>query len=435
MRIGVITTSYPRWRHDPAGNFVAGHVAWLRHCGHQVEVICAGDSTPEHERWQPDVGLFPVPSPPGLFYAGGAPDALASRRRLFVRAARFTASLARAVARRAVTWDMVYAHWLVPCAVAAAMAPTSAPIVAIAHSGDVHLARRIGLVTPLAAAFAARRIRLVFVSDSLRQGFVEQVRPARLRHRIEGLSAVVPMGVDLDHFRSLGAKSDRLAGCPAVPLGGNSASHSLPEPQPAQLAGRPTAHPRPGPTAAGLTVLFLGRLVPIKGAHVLIAAATDLAALVGSPVRIVVAGDGPERARLECLAAELTDCAIEFAGEVGGDRRDRLLARADVLAIPSVPVAGERSEGSPVTALEAMAAGIPVVASRTGGLAELPANAVYLVPPGDSRQLAKAIANLWQDKASRRRQVESALSHVEKLDWSIVGPLLSWPTRRSNSVQ
>jgi glycosyltransferase involved in cell wall biosynthesis len=109
---------------------------------------------------------------------------------------------------------------------------------------------------------------------------------------------------------------------------------------------------------------------------------------------------------------------------VRGAARDRLLAEADVLALPSLPVAGGRSEGAPVTALEAMAAGVPVVAARTGGLSELPAETALLVPPGDAAALAQALARCLTDPALRVRQVHAASRWVAQHDWSEVGAKL-----------
>ena len=73
MNIGVITTSYPRWPGDAAGNFVGAHVEALRALGHEVEVIAADRPT------EP------------LFYRGGAPDALESARSLASPPRSFTA--------------------------------------------------------------------------------------------------------------------------------------------------------------------------------------------------------------------------------------------------------------------------------------------------------------------------------------------------------
>jgi glycosyltransferase involved in cell wall biosynthesis len=77
---------------------------------------------------------------------------------------------------------------------------------------------------------------------------------------------------------------------------------------------------------------------------------------------------------------------------VPGSERDRVLSLASVVVIPS-RVVGGRSEGTPLIAIEALAAGVPVVASSVGGLRELDRDqrAVHLVPPDDPRRLAAAI--------------------------------------------
>jgi hypothetical protein len=141
MRIGVLTTSYPRWPGDPAGNFVEGHVRALMQLGHEVEVIAAGDDAPRvelrerarrdrerrdrvnveheidlrererraHERRSP-AHLIRIPAR-GLFYNGGAPDAL-ERDPLhsLAGAATFMPRFVATVARRARRWDHEIAH-------------------------------------------------------------------------------------------------------------------------------------------------------------------------------------------------------------------------------------------------------------------------------------------------------------------------------------
>lgn len=388
MRVGVVTTSYPRAPGDPAGNFVAAHVDWLVHAGHSVEVLCAAAAEP-HRTWQPSVRVVPVATPAGLFYQGGAPEALDARGPAAAAdVARFSAALLRAVGHHARGWDAAFAHWLVPGAAALALAaPPRVRLVAIAHSGDVHLVRRLGLATPMAAGLWLRRARLACVSEHVRERFLAGVRPARLARAVRARSIVTPMGVDVARRQS-----------PAV--------H--------------TAQRAPG----GRTVLFLGRLVPIKGVPVLLDAVARLPPACGL-VRVVVAGDGPLRAELAARAQALADrCAVELMGEVRGAARDRLLAAADVLVLPSLPVAGGRSEGAPVTALEAMAAGVPVIASRTGGLAELPSETVTLVPPGDVEALAQALARCLTDDALRDRRIEAAARWVARHDWTEVGTRL-----------
>ena len=404
MRIGVVTTSYPRWLDDPAGSFVAGHVDWLIRAGHEVDVVCAGAG---HVDWQPGVRIHPVTVRPGLFYEGGAPERLAgSRSAALAHAARFSATLAATVARLARRWDLAFGHWLVPGAAALAGLAPRLPVVAIAHSGDVHLVRRLGLATPLGALLARPGVRLAFVSRHVRDRLLMGVRPGALRRRLSRAALVTPMGIDLARFRA--APAPRSPG-----------------------TGRPDrAH----------TVLFLGRLVPVKGAHILLEAAAHLSFFSSSdspgsgPVRLIIAGDGPCREDLEAQADILRarcqaplqrrEISVEFTGEVRGLGRDRLLARADLLVLPSIPVEGRRTEGLPVTALEAMAAGVPVVASHTGGLAELPASVATLIPAGDPSALARALARCLDDAPLRDRQTRAAAAWVEQHDWDHVGARL-----------
>jgi glycosyltransferase involved in cell wall biosynthesis len=142
----------------------------------------------------------------------------------------------------------------------------------------------------------------------------------------------------------------------------------------------------------GLVVGAVTRLDPVKGVDGLIQA---LAAIDG--VHLAVVGDGPERASLEALAGDL-DVAerIHWAGH----RRDvpRLLPAFDLFVQPSL------HEGMPNTILEAMAAGLPVVATAVGGTPEVVVDGVtgLLVPPRDPSGLTEAIASLLRDPGLRR---------------------------------
>ncbi|MEM9491035.1 MAG: glycosyltransferase family 4 protein [Myxococcota bacterium] len=385
MRIGVVTTSYPRHERDPAGSFVAGQVDWLRGQGHSVEVVCAGDPATPHTPWQAGVPIHAVYSPPGLFYRGGAPDALDARPDRLIGAAGFAARMTGAVARRAHRWQLIFAHWLIPSAAAAAVAPSPARMVGIAHSGDVHLLARLGLSDPLTALAAGRRMRLIFVADSVRRALCLGISSVRLRGYVERRSAIIPMGLDCSRFSSL--KTQPQAAAPGAPA----------------------------------RVLFLGRLVPIKGADVLLAAAIELRSYLDRELCITIAGDGPQRAELRRQAAQIDNCAIEFAGEVDTDVRDRLLAGADVIAIPSMYTKGGRSEGAPLTAIEAMAAQVPVVAARSGGLGELPVGVATIVAPGDPSALARAMARVLCDRPYRDDLITRAARFATSRDWSTIG--------------
>lgn len=153
------------------------------------------------------------------------------------------------------------------------------------------------------------------------------------------------------------------------------------------------APPRPATTT--FDVLFVGRLVATKGADVLLRA---LATLPGRSA--VVAGEGPERLPLERLAHDLGIAdRVSFPGSVSPERRGELLAQARVFALPSL-----WSEPFGIAGLEALAAGVPVVASDAGGIPTWlpdgePGGA--RVRRGDVGALAAALERLLGDEPLR----------------------------------
>lgn len=146
--------------------------------------------------------------------------------------------------------------------------------------------------------------------------------------------------------------------------------------------------------AAGTHVLFLGRLSAEKGVEVL------LRAMAGTGIPVIVAGDGPERAKLEGLAASLGGNNIRFVGVVRGDQKQDLIARARIVAFPSICI-----EAFPLALLEGMAAGRAVVASRLGGMPGIARDGVEarLCPPGDGMAWRTAMVSLWNNPAELRR--------------------------------
>jgi glycosyltransferase involved in cell wall biosynthesis len=255
-------------------------------------------------------------------------------------------------------------------------------MVAVAHSGDVHVLDRLRLAGPIAHLLRRRGATISFVSRALRDRFAGAIRSRALAAWVRAMP-VCPMGVDTARFRAA-----------------------------AQTASR-----------AGDRIVFLGRLVPIKGIDVLVDAAERLT----SDATIAIAGDGPDRDRIRARAAGRD--RIELVGEVRDAARDRLLASADIVVVPSVARPDGRTEGAPRVALEAMAAGAAVVASTSGGLAELPRDAVTRVAPGDPAALAEAVDRLLAEPARRAHQVDAGHRTARAHDWTVVGPRLVEPLR------
>ena len=147
--------------------------------------------------------------------------------------------------------------------------------------------------------------------------------------------------------------------------------------------------PRAAPPSMSNVVLFVGRISAEKGLHVLLEAWRQ-AAPVG--LRLEIIGDGPAHDELQ-LAHAHTD-AVTFHGRLSGAEVMRRLLMARTLVIPSIWY-----EGQPVTALEGMAAGTPLLVSQIGGLPEVlgsaPAGTTF--PPGDVDGLAEHLGGLTDD--------------------------------------
>jgi L-malate glycosyltransferase len=154
-------------------------------------------------------------------------------------------------------------------------------------------------------------------------------------------------------------------------------------------------------------VVMVANLRPEKGHDVLIDAASHVLGRFPD-ARFELVGSGPEHRRLAALANERgVSHAVSFLGHC--ETVPEQLAGADVFVLPS------RSEALPNALLEAMAAGLPVVASAVGGILEVleEGKTGLLVPAGDSRALADALIRLMGDTALAERLGAAARAHVE----------------------
>jgi glycosyltransferase involved in cell wall biosynthesis len=186
---------------------------------------------------------------------------------------------------------------------------------------------------------------------------------------------VIPLGLDLERYARIDGAA-RLAARRELGVGGSE-----------------------------VAVVFVGRVVPIKRLDVLLRAIAD-AAQSFEPLRLLVVGDGSDRPRLERLAAELgVSGRVDFLGY----RRDLrpAFAAADIAALSS------DNEGTPVSLIEAGAAGLPAVATDVGGVSEVVTPQTgELVANGNRRALAAALARFGADQELRARAGAAAREHV-----------------------
>jgi glycosyltransferase involved in cell wall biosynthesis len=167
-------------------------------------------------------------------------------------------------------------------------------------------------------------------------------------------------------------------------------------------------------------VLSVGRIEYQKGLHTLVEAAP--AVLASHPnTRFVIAGRGSQLPELRRRAEQLgLTSAIQFTGFISDDDRDRLYMVADAAVFPSL------YEPFGIVALEAMAAGCPVVVGDVGGLAEIVrcCETGMTVYPGNPESVAWGIRKVLTDPASARDQAAAAYQRVrEEYNWDRIGSL------------
>lgn len=366
-----LTTSYPSSPLDRAGPFVHALARGLVRSGVPVTVLAPAhggapgrtsmDGVEVHrfrflpQRWQTLTMGF-----------GGVPVALKKAPWRLAQLPLLLAAAAAAAARAAGEHDVLHAHWLpnlLPLAPAARL--RRRPRLVTLWGSDVEWYER----SPRLQRFFRGLLRgadgIAAINGHMSDIFAADLRPgADLR--------LIPSGVDTDLFHP--RDRDRLR-------------HSL------------------GLDAHGFAIAFAASLIPRKGADV----AIDAVARMREGATLLVAGEGPERARLESLAAERgVGERVRFLGERSTAAVAELMAAADAFVLPS------HYEGRPNVILEAQATGAAVVASDIPGCRDLiePGVTGLLTHPGDAEALAEAFDALAQDRGFCRRLGDNARAAI-----------------------
>ena len=386
MRIGVVTSSYPRCLNDYAGRFVADLNHWLVDHGDDVEVLAP--SPARTERQDVVVRTVTYANRGVLCYGGGLPDNLwgastaASRKiRAWAQLPRFGLALARGCRRYGASWHAALSHWLVPNGLAVSMARRELPHVVIAHGSDVRVLRRLPGREHVLRRLLGPRTRLVFTTEALRERLVESTRDPAVRHRVIS-AGICRMGTEAPkpHPMTRSAFRDR---------------HGLDD--------RPL-------------VCFVGRLVPCKGVEHAISACAQLR----GRVQLAIVGDGPERCQLQRSAGT----SVRFAGTQLGAEKWTWLSQADLVVIPSVRRGG-LADSAPLVLVEALSLGATVIATDVADADALISSGVngYVVPSGNASALASCIASCLERSAMHVQRVsDAARATGARYSWDRVGP-------------
>lgn len=352
MKIGLLTTGFPRFDGDCAGSFLLTLARGVVERGHTLRVLAP---EPRHRRPAPrwpgiEVSWVPYARPRTLqqtFYGSGAPDNLRLRPVRWAGAASFAAALYRASERQLADCDALISSWCVPSGWAASKTAEGRAHLCICHATDVRWLSKMPRGRAFARGIAAGATSMWFLSNTLRERFFETAG----LHPSTVPAHVGPMPVE--------------------------PPRALPESR-SDLRHRLGMH--------GFTVLCLGRLVPVKGLDQLLHAAAALP----EPIGVRIAGDGPELGRLRTLSQHL-EINATFEGWVAGDRKEALLRACDAIVVPSGPL-----DGLPTVLFEAKARALPIIATEAGAIPDhLRGHAdTLLVPPNDRAALTRALHQL-----------------------------------------
>ena len=385
MKVGMITSSYPRYVGDIAGTFVRSLAEGIAELGHEVHVLAAYDPllqeppSPVHVhrfRYAPRNSWYQVG------YARSLESDVALRKEIYPLLPLYAVAAGGGLYRwhQRVRFDVLHAHWAVPGGAIAApvAAVTGVPLVVSLHGSDVYLVEK-NAPAGWAARGVFRQARRVTgcSADLLERAQRYGLSPAR--------SHLVPYGVDHQLFRR-----DEAAG----------------------YALRDELGIAPG----ALVIVALGRLVYKKGFEYLVRAMPDIVQRFPQ-TRVVIGGGGPLRDELQHLAAELGVAQnLIMADTVRWDDTARYFNMADVFVLPSVHDQSGNVDGLPNVLLEAMSCGRPVVASRTAGIPQVVTDGEngLLVEERDHQGLAAAVLQLLSSpdltrscgEANRRKAVD-----------------------------
>ena len=350
MRVLFLTHSFPRFDGDAAGSFILRLAVALADQDVKVRVVAPSAPGLARTARMSEIDVVRFRYAPGqrenLAYTGTMADEVSRSLGAKLALGSLVAWETASAVSQSVSWkpDVIHAHWWFPNGIAASTASrvTGVPLVTTSHGTDLRLLRDRPEARPLARYVFARSTTVTCVSEWLAAQAAPLCRTAPV---------VAPMPVDVSIFG-------------------------------------------PAPERDNNRIVFVGRLSAQKG----IADAIRALALMSPNVRLDVIGDGPDRADMVDLAAQLgVSGRVDWHGHVQHSDVPAFVARACALVAPFT------DEGLGLVAAESQLCETPPVAYASGGLVDVIENARTgsLVPAGDVAALAAALERLVADPQHR----------------------------------
>ncbi|MBQ0725253.1 MAG: glycosyltransferase [Cycloclasticus sp.] len=378
LKVLLLTSSYPRNDSDNSSVFLRYLATNLAKQGVDIHVLA-----PDHPRVKNaalDAGVknhwfqYLPKQWQQLTYGSGILPNLKRNKLLYLHVPFFLISMFFSLLFlcKKIKPDVIHAHWIIPQGFIAVIVGKllNIPVIATAHGGDA-FSLNTDLLSRL-KVFTLKRCKFWTANTSA---------TAKAFGTTSDLPKpiIIPMGVDIEHFRS--GNADNVLG-----------------------------------TETRKIILFVGRLVEKKGVKYLIKAFSMLPKKTQDESTLWIVGDGDERKSLEHQAQNLGVKNIKFWGQIQNKQLPDFYAAATLFVAPSIIDSKGDTEGQGVILLEAMASKTPIIATTVGGISEVITDGKtgLLVQQKNSSALSTAIQLLVNNPKTTEAYSGSALEHLVK---------------------
>ncbi len=377
----VTGSTFPRWANDTEPRFILDYAKAMTKY-YDVTVLVPGAVGAKEEEELEGVHViryhyFPIHKFETLCYPGAIVPRIKQKKVRILLVPFLLLSLHHQLKKRSKEFDVVHAHWLIPQGIMQ-MSVKDTPYIVTGHGGDVTSLNK-GILKSMKLKCLERAKAITVVSDAL-QDYVKQLYPNQK-------TSIIPMGCDVSRFSSEHRKENFFG------------------------------------QGDRKVVLFVGRLAEKKGVTYLI----DAMKKVDNAVLVIV-GKGDLEPGLRQQAKALGDKVV-FVGPKTHDELPEIYASADVFVAPSVTAADGDKEGFGLVILEAMASGVPVVASRSGGIVDIVKDEEngLLCDEKDVEKLSVNISRVLEDEALSAKLKTAAGHTVEQYSYDNI-------SRRYNDI-
>lgn len=369
----VTASTFPRWEGDTEPRFVYDLCRAMRD---EFDITVLVPAAPGAQDREEMGGLhveryhyFPIHKWETLCYPGAIVPRIKEKKARALLVPFLFLSLWWNLFKRRKQFDAVHAHWLIPQGIVQSF--FKVPYLVTGHGGDVTSLNQ-GILKALKRRCLQRAGAVTVVSPQLGE-VIQKICPGKE-------VTILPMGCDTTEFSPTHRK-ENFFGQREKPV-----------------------------------ILFVGRLAEKKGVTYLIDAMRQIDGV------LVIVGDGPLRSALEKRASPLGK-KVRFIGPKTHEQLAEIYASADVFAAPSVQAKDGDVEGFGLVFLEAMASGLPVVASRSGGIPYLVHDGEngLLVPPTESQPLAEAINRVLMNPELKIKICQKGNETAQSFSYKNVG--------------